>query len=159
MLSLIYLMMTTNPIAHTKTIKLLPYSISVIVVMCTDIDAARLQLKLKPYSKKSWDKGTVGYSYIDTSKNEQGLNRFQPYLFINVPKIIDWPDFCDTVSHEAVHTVDKLFEFSGIDTDYNNNEPYAYLLGYLVGEVVRFYQEVETPEFCFKNILNAKRNI
>lgn len=148
-----------EPITHVKNIKLLPYSVSVNVVLCTDIDVARIKLGLKPYSKKSWDKGTVGYSYIDTSKNENKLNKFQPYLFVNIPKVIDWADFCDTVAHEAVHTVDKVFEFSCIDTDYNNNEPYAYLLGYLVGQIVGFYEEVKTPEFCFKNTMNATRNI
>lgn len=37
----------------------------------------------------------------------------------------------EVVSHEASHVATKMFEWLGIHLDVNNDEPYAYLLGYV----------------------------
>ena len=37
----------------------------------------------------------------------------------------------EVVSHEASHVATRMFEWLGIRLDVNNDEPYAYLLGYI----------------------------
>jgi len=43
----------------------------------------------------------------------------------------------DTVAHEAVHIVNHVYHFSGIIHDPKNDEPQAYLTGWVVGEIHR----------------------
>lgn len=43
-----------------------------------------------------------------------------------------------TISHEAVHAVSFLFDSRGVVPDFNNDEPQAYLVEYIVDEVVKF---------------------
>jgi hypothetical protein len=42
------------------------------------------------------------------------------------------------IAHESLHTVDKIFEDRGILMDLNNDEPQAYLLGWIAGECHKF---------------------
>ena len=39
------------------------------------------------------------------------------------------------VSHECVHICDYVFDSCFIKPDLENNEPYAYLMGWIVGEI------------------------
>lgn len=43
----------------------------------------------------------------------------------------------DTVAHEAVHVVNMIYDYSGIRHDPKNDEPQAYLTGWIVGEIHR----------------------
>lgn len=43
----------------------------------------------------------------------------------------------EIVAHEAVHVVNMMFEFLGIKLDPVNDEPQAYLSGWIVGEIIR----------------------
>ena len=49
------------------------------------------------------------------------------YIFIK-------PDVSEKlVAHEAVHISNYIFRDKGIELDLNNDEPYAYLIGWIVG--------------------------
>jgi len=43
----------------------------------------------------------------------------------------------EIVAHEVVHVVNIMYEFLGIKHDPHNDEPQAYLSGWLVGEIIR----------------------
>ncbi len=46
----------------------------------------------------------------------------------------------DTAAHEAVHVVNRIYEFSGIKHDFKNDEPQAYLTGWIVGEIHKAFK-------------------
>ncbi len=43
----------------------------------------------------------------------------------------------DIVAHEAVHILNMIYTYSGVDHDPENDEPQAYLMGWIVGEIYR----------------------
>lgn len=49
----------------------------------------------------------------------------------------------DTVAHEAVHIVNMVFKHAGIKYDPANDEPQAYLTGWIVGEIHKAYTELK----------------
>ena len=48
-------------------------------------------------------------------------------------------DLVSTIAHEADHIVSFIFKRVGIKLDLYNDEPHAYLLGYLVEQIYRIY--------------------
>jgi hypothetical protein len=132
---------------YTRSVKASPYSSSVLMVLCDSIDAARKELKVKPSDKSNWDTGCIGQVFLDTGKYRRNYNL---YMFINVPEHASIRELMDTFSHETVHLIDRVFDRAGVDTDYNNNEPYAYLLGNMVGELWDLFYKVQSPTFCTK---------
>lgn len=42
-----------------------------------------------------------------------------------------------TLVHEAVHAASKVMKNLGYDHDYNNEEPYTYMVAYIVDEVIK----------------------
>lgn len=46
-----------------------------------------------------------------------------------------------TISHECVHLACHIFNDRNIYTDYIHDEPYAYLMGYLVGEMYKILKD------------------
>ena len=57
----------------------------------------------------------------------------------------------DTVAHEAVHIKNRIFEHAGILHDPKNDEPEAYLLGWIVKQITDATQE-------YKNGNRAKKD-
>lgn len=133
---------------YTRDITLIPYSRTVKVVFTDDLNAARLSFNIQPHSKKNWNNMYAGIAYIDYGGRKR--DKFNMYLFINMAKQTTIPYMLDTISHEIAHIVDYTFQDAGIDTDYNNNEPYAYLTGYITGQVWHLYMECQSPTFCTK---------
>lgn len=57
-----------------------------------------------------------------------------------------WTDPCmthATIAHESVHAADFLFEQIGAKHDFDNPEPYSYLVGWITNEVYEFIHEKE----------------
>jgi hypothetical protein len=46
----------------------------------------------------------------------------------------------DTIAHEVVHVVNMVYTYSGVKHDPDNDEPQAYLTGYLVGEIHKAFK-------------------
>lgn len=53
-------------------------------------------------------------------------------------KMIDW----SIITHEVVHIVNAIFLKCGIELDRNNDEPQAYLTGWIVNEIDIFIHEL-----------------
>lgn len=43
-----------------------------------------------------------------------------------------------TLAHEAVHAASFVFDSRGVQPDFNNDEPQAYLVEYIVDELVKY---------------------
>ena len=72
--------------------------------------------------------------FQDTIKSCDGLVAFledstDTYIFINVNSSIG------TLAHECFHVVVRIMNIVGSQLTYESEEPYAYLLSYLVNEV------------------------
>lgn len=54
-------------------------------------------------------------------------------------KKVDWP----TIAHEVVHVVNNIFLSCGVQLDRHNDEPQAYLTGWVFNEIVEFLKEIK----------------
>jgi hypothetical protein len=52
----------------------------------------------------------------------------------------------EVIAHEALHVTSYLFIRKGIKPDVNNDEPQAYLLGWVVGEIYKIYLKFKTQK-------------
>lgn len=132
----------------TKKLHTSPYSTMVNIVLTSDIDSARKSFDLGRSDKSNWDKLTKGLTYLFRGGKKR--DKYEVFLFVNVPRHETLKDIVDTFSHEVVHVLDLIFNNAGIDTDYNNNEPYAYLHGFITGEVWDLFMKNQSKEFCVK---------
>lgn len=57
--------------------------------------------------------------------------------YIVVLKKIDW----SVIAHEVVHLVNNIFIDTGIQLDRINDEPQAYLTGWIFTEIIEFLKE------------------
>jgi hypothetical protein len=48
-------------------------------------------------------------------------------------------EIADTIAHEADHLCNQMFKSIGATVDVNNDEPHAYLLGWIVKQITRNY--------------------
>lgn len=71
--------------------------------------------------------GAYAFKHIDKNKEDNYIVAFLEGQAI--PK---------TITHEAVHIVNLIFVDRGINQDLYNDEPQAYLTGWVVGEIVKF---------------------
>jgi hypothetical protein len=55
-------------------------------------------------------------------------------------KVVDW----SIIAHETVHLVNDIFLKCGIQLDRVNDEPQAYLTGWIVSEIDKFLKEQVT---------------
>lgn len=65
----------------------------------------------------------------------QPLNQNKCVLAI---KSVDW----SVIAHEVVHIVNHIFLQCGIELDRVNDEPQAYLTGWVINEIDKFLKEV-----------------
>lgn len=62
-----------------------------------------------------------------------------------LPVIFDASHYdTDTAVHEAVHIKNILFKECGVKHDFENDEPEAYFMGWLVGELEKIYKEFKS---------------
>jgi len=65
------------------------------------------------------------------------------YLFIlnvkNIPKKDFEAELVNTITHEAVHLCSFISKRVGLKLDVENDEPHAYLGGWLAGEIYKSY--------------------
>lgn len=55
------------------------------------------------------------------------------YIDVEYHKDKELSEIVDTIAHEATHAADYYFRELGIKHDLYNNEPYAYLVGWIAG--------------------------
>ena len=74
------------------------------------------------------------------SRIEHGLNIEIPLLYYPKSLILrNEIDLISTIAHEADHIVSFIFKRVGIKLDLDNDEPHAYLLGYIVEQIYKIY--------------------
>lgn len=52
----------------------------------------------------------------------------------------------DTAAHEAIHIKNMIYQYSGIKHDFNNDEPEAYLTGWIVSQIDKAYKELKSKK-------------
>ena len=55
-------------------------------------------------------------------------------------------ELADTIAHEADHLCNQLFKGIGATVDVNNDEPHAYLLGWIVKQITKNYLKFKEKE-------------
>lgn len=89
----------------------------------------------KKYQKKlGWDT-PITYGY-PACVFEDTFYSYTKYVaaFITKPT-------ASIIAHEAVHLVNKIFKHRGVDLDLVNDEPQAYLTGWFVNEIDKFFKK------------------
>lgn len=64
----------------------------------------------------------------------------------NFPKNKIEIEIADTIGHECVHTCNRLFSAIGARLDQDNDEPQAYLVGWLIKQVTKNYLKFKAQE-------------
>ena len=138
----------------TTEVQAIPYSPVITVVLCDDINTARVEIGLKKSDKKNWDKNTIGFYFIDTGRHKE---RYKPYMFINVIKHDTILELLDTIIHETDHIAGKILQYSGVITDYDNDEAHTYLQGYIFQQVFAFFYENQDKLSAVTEILKFEK--
>lgn len=66
-------------------------------------------------------------------------------IYGNMRNVIWLPEGAciNTIAHEVTHTVLNIFKVKGISVDLDNQEPTTYLMGWLMGEVVKAHIQLK----------------
>jgi hypothetical protein len=67
-------------------------------------------------------------------------------VVFNMNYIKDETTLIETIAHESLHLTSFLFIRKGIKPDVDNDEPQAYLLGWLVGEIYKVYLKYKAQQ-------------
>ena len=63
------------------------------------------------------------------------------YYYILFPSVTTWRD----VAHECVHAVNMVFESKGVRLDLKNDEPQAYLMGWMMTRCCETLKNIRKP--------------
>lgn len=78
----------------------------------------------------------------------KGENNCDAYVLRgkNSIKLLIKPDATPMIiAHESVHICNFIFERIYAEVDINNDEPYAYLLGWVVEQITNILNKINTP--------------
>lgn len=120
----------------TKEFELPVYGSTIIFVYSTSYEAIEKFGRLQKFHEKSMEylrtRDYYGYSMMleDTDKKS--------YHYVIVKKSGNKYEEIDTITHEMSHTVISILNHKGIKFSSNNDEPHAYLTGYLNKEFFKF---------------------
>lgn len=91
--------------------------------------------KVKKYLPEFRDKSPYAHTWQINWNGNQGFAVV--FNFENEHR----PIFNGTIAHEALHVVDFILEDRGVQPDFINDEPSAYLLEWIVDEIYRFCEK------------------
>lgn len=60
----------------------------------------------------------------------------------NIVWLPEGADF-DTIAHECTHVVLNIFKTKGVEVDTDNQEPTAYLMGYITHQVIKAHNKLK----------------
>lgn len=69
-------------------------------------------------------------AFVCTNTNDRGHEQFLVCMAQNIPN--------ELIAHEVVHLVNAIFARCNIELDRHNDEPQAYLTGWLFNEIEKF---------------------
>lgn len=123
-------------VIKTKEFKLPPYSINVIFVYSNSYNAIVKFAKEQKFHEETIkvlaNEDYNGYSMLLKDYNQV------PYHYIIVKKSKDKYEDIDTITHEVAHAVKDILDHFLIKYTKANDEPFAYLTGYLNKEFFKF---------------------
>lgn len=105
-----------------------PYRTNVIVWVCSPEEATKGFKKTVYYTEY----GGCPDSFIPLGGrciNVENAN-YEPIVWID--EKIKKQDRCISISHEFIHVINAIFKCRGVKLDYDNDEPYAYMMTYLM---------------------------
>jgi hypothetical protein len=117
----------------TKKIRVGAFSTDVIVVVSDDPSPFLTKKKLY-----GWDDVEEGANPFDEGKAGSCIFRKRS-IYMIIPTWVS----AATIAHECVHAVSYTLSWIGDKHDYDNDEVFAYHVGWLVGEVVDFVEKVD----------------
>jgi hypothetical protein len=115
-----------------KTIKCTPYSVN--VILFTGDDEVFLRRKFKLLKKKIPSISYEEEDFIQDTKDHHGFVQFGflPYLIMHIKDVSNM----NTVVHESVHATSNIFGYVGMEHTAETDEAYAYMVGYIVEQIL-----------------------
>lgn len=86
-------------------------------------------------------RGRMGHpedTYVYASTSLGNLNGWMTVAVVLNPRYEHKKLGVGTIAHEACHAADFIFENCGATHDFNNPEPYTYLVGWVADEIAKF---------------------
>lgn len=109
-----------------------------------------MKIKLDVFQKEilvikgSYDSVIKRYPWVEDAEvgNALGLtfweiveDKLRLYVWIRAKQ----PEMLNTIAHEAMHLTNRIFQSIGYDSEYGNEEPQAWVVGYLTQEIAKAY--------------------
>lgn len=128
----------------TQGLDVHPYGRRLHIIITGDFTKDYPEINKKYHQDLSEDDNVLGMS------QERGSHHM---IIINVGKhrkifkgINIECELADTIAHEADHLCNQLFKEIGATVDVNNDEPHAYLLGWIVKQITKNYLKFKEKE-------------
>jgi hypothetical protein len=90
------------------------------------VDDKRLRPYCSDYPDEDLSKDCAGFVF------QKGKSDYYVILLPGVP--------CGVIAHESVHLIGRIFKDRGQEADYENDEVYAYYVGWIAGEIAGFVE-------------------
>lgn len=103
------------------------------LLIATPLSEEDIQEMEDKWSLLNEDKQLGGFHIV----NHEGWNSFLIIFNLSHNQSISY----GMLAHEALHVVDSLFDRIGHNYDYENNEPAAYLIEWIVNEIIKHFIE------------------
>jgi hypothetical protein len=115
-----------------KVIDVHPYSVRLWLLITNNpsLECTRLNLKYKNLGAE-WDEGAAAVTHLDFYNNSCLL----VVIDGNVPLCLN------TICHEVVHIKNRVNDHAGIEHDPDNDEPEAYLSGWIAEQIEKAWKE------------------
>lgn len=100
--------------------------------VCTDFDGAKKRFRYNT-GKELEDPELGDCLAVTLGLVEEKRTKELGFIVVVLSdlKTLGGSKIVEIISHEATHVATRMFEWLGIHLDANNDEPYAYLLGYI----------------------------
>lgn len=101
--------------------------------VCTDFEEAKKRFR-NQYDNKELEFPVFDYTLSETYGllKEKSTKEFGfAVVVLSDLKSLGGTKIIEIISHEASHVANRIFDWLGIRLDANNDEPYAYLIGYI----------------------------
>ena len=79
---------------------------------------------------------------LESLKNAEALTVWNEDDVMNYHVIFPDDTSYQTIAHESVHCINKVFLTRDVRPDFNNDEIYAYHVGWLAGEIAHFISKL-----------------
>jgi len=119
-----------------RKVVLAPYVVELWIIITDNptIDVPKLNKKYKG----------IDITWEDTTAAWTNDHFYEDNILAVVFDTFHWE--VNTVVHEAVHVQNRTYEHAGAKLDTKNDEPQAYMLGWIVDEIYKAYSTYKTKK-------------